>query len=117
MKLILISVTMFLIFTTSGFSELTVDDLDKIRSIVKESETGMKEHIDDKVKEIDKRLNLIFGFVIALISFIALVVGIPQIIMAWQGREQKAQAEKIEKLEQQIGTIVEQIKAGKPVVG
>ena len=77
----------------------------------------MKEHIDDKVKEIDKRLNLIFGFVIALISFIALVVGIPQIIMAWRGREQKAQTEKIEKLEQQIGTIVEQIKAGKPIVG
>ena len=110
MKLILISTTMLLIFTTSGFSELAVDDLDKIRSIVKESESNMKEHIDDKVKEIDKRLNLIFGFVIALIVFIPVVVGIPQIIMAWRGKEQEAQAEKIEKLEQQVRTIAEQIK-------
>lgn len=117
MKLILISITMFLILTAPVFSELTVDDLDKIRSIVEKSEDNMKEHVDDKVKEIDKRLNLIFGFVIALISLIALVVGIPQIIMAWRGKEQKIQAEKIEKLEQQIGTIVEQINAGNPIVG
>lgn len=117
MKLILISITMFLIFTIPGFSELTVDDLDKIRSIVKESEDNTKEHINDKVQEIDKRLNLIFGFVIALIALIAVVVGIPQIIVAWRGKEQKAQAEKIEKLEERIGTIVKQINTEDPIVG
>ena len=77
MKLILISITAFLIFTVPVFSELTVEDLEKIRSIVKESEDRMKEYVKeseagvkeymdikiksvgDKVDEMDKRLNLI----------------------------------------------------------
>ncbi|MDE0011423.1 MAG: hypothetical protein OXU36_09765 [Candidatus Poribacteria bacterium] len=93
MKLILISIIAFLIFTIPVFSELTVQDLEKIRSIVKESEDSLreeikksedrlKEHTDFKVSEMDKRLNMIFGFVIALISLIVVVVGIPQIILA-----------------------------------
>ena len=91
MKLILISITAFLIFAAPVFSELTVEDLEKIRSIVKESEDRLKEdlkasekrlteHIDGKVEEMDKRLNIIFGFVIALISLIVVVIGVPQII-------------------------------------
>ena len=91
MKLILISTTAFLIFTAPVFSELTVKDLEKVRSIVKESEDGVKEHVDlkiknvtDKVEEMDKRLSLISNFVIALIALIILTVNIPQIIMAWR---------------------------------
>ena len=109
MKLILISTTAFLIFTAPIFSELTVKDLEKIRSIVKESEDSVKGHVDlkiknvsDKVDEMDKRLNLISNLVIALVALIILAVGVPQIIMAWRERGQKAQAEKIERLEEQI---------------
>lgn len=122
MKLILISTIAFLIFTAPVFSELTVKDLEKIRSIVKESEDGVKEHVDlkiknitDKVEEMDKRLNLISNFVIALIALIILTVSLPQIIMAWRERGQKAQTEKIEKLEAQIGMIVERMNAGEPI--
>lgn len=122
MKLILISTIAFLIFTAPVFSELTVKDLEKVRSIVKESEDGVKEHVNlkiknvtDKVEEMDKRLSLISNFVIALIALIILTVSIPQIIMAWRERGQKAQAEKIEKLEMQIGMIVEQMNAGEPI--
>ena len=46
---------------------------------------------------------------------IILTVSIPQIIMAWREGGQKAQAEKIEKLEMQIGMIVEQMNAGEPI--
>ena len=133
MKLILISTIAFLIFTAPVFSELTVKDLEKIRSIVKESEDRMKEiikesegrvkeHVDlkiknvtDKVEEMDKRLNLISNFVIALIALIILTVSLPQIIMAWRERGQKAQAEKIEKLEAQIGMIIERINVEEPL--
>lgn len=122
MKLILTSTIAFLIFTAPVFSELTVKDLEKVRSIVKESEDGVKEHVNlkiknvtDKVEEMDKRLSLISNFVIALIALIILTVSIPQIIMAWRERGQKAQAEKIEKLEMQIGMIVEQMNAGEPI--
>ena len=120
MKLILISIIAFLIFTIPVFSELTVQDLEKIRSIVKESEDGLrdeikksedrlKEHIDFKVSEMDKRLNMIFGFVIALISLIVVVVGIPQIIMVWRGRGERTQAEQIQELRQEIETLKQHI--------
>ena len=98
MKLILISITAFLIFAAPVFSELTVKGLEQIRSIVKDSEDRLMKHIDDKVSEIDKRLNLIFGFVIALISLIVVVIGVPQIIMAWRGKEDRTQKEQIQEL-------------------
>ena len=124
MKLILISTTAFLIFTIPVFSELTVEDLEKIRTIIKESEGRVKEHVNlkiknvsDKVDEMDKRLNLISNLVIALVALVILAVGVPQIIMGWRERGQKAQTERIERLEKQIEIIVEQISAGSHIVG
>lgn len=127
MKLILISIIAFLIFTIPVFSELTVQDLEKIRSIVKESEDRLKEHVDDKITEMDKRLNIIFGFVIALIGLIVVVVGIPQIIMAWRERKEKEpvlnseelkiQGERIEELEKHIRVLIERTNAENSTVG
>ena len=122
MKLILISITAFLIFAAPVFSELTVEDLEKIRSIVKESEEHLKEdlkateervmnHVADKFGAVDKRLNLIFGFVIGLISLIVVVVGIPQIIIAWRGKEDRTQKEQIQELRQEIETLKQHIAA------
>ena len=122
MKLILISITAFLIFAVPVFSELTVKDLEKIRSIVKESEDRLKEgleaseerlmkHIGDKVSEMDKRLNLIFGFVVALISLIVVVIGVPQVIMAWRGKEDRTQKEQIQELREEIETLKQHIVA------
>ena len=119
MKLILISITVLLIFAAPAFSELTGTDLEKIRSIVKESEDRLKEdlkesekhlreHIDGKIEEMDKRLNMIFGFVIALISFIVVVVGIPQIIMVWRSSEGRTQKEEIQELRQEIEMLKQQ---------
>ena len=155
MRLILICTTAFLIFAGPVFSELTVQDLEKIRSIVtesenglkkdienirstvkesenglkkdienirstvkesenglreeiKKSEEGLKEHIDFKVSEMDKRLNIVFGFVIALISLIVVVVGIPQIIMVWRGRGERTQAAEIQELRREIEMLKQQ---------
>ena len=109
MKLILISIIALLIFAAPVFGELTVEDLEKIRSIVKESEGRLMTHVADKFGEVDKRLNLIFGFVIALISLIVVVVGIPQIIMAWRGREERTQKEQIQELKQEIEALKQHI--------
>ena len=130
MKLILISITAFLIFAAPAFSELTVTDLEKIRSIVKESEDRLKadlkaseerlkddlnaseerlmQHVADKFGEVDKRLNIIFGFVIALITLIVVVVGVPQIIMAWRGKEDRTQKEQIQELREEIEALKQQ---------
>lgn len=130
MKIILVFIIVFLIFAAPVFSELTVTDLEKIRSIVKESEERLKEdlkasekrlkedietserrlmqHVADKFGEVDKRLNIIFGFVIALITLIVVVVGVPQIIMAWRGKEDRTQKEQIQELRQEIETLKQQ---------
>ncbi len=131
MKLILISIIALLIFATPVFSELSVEDLEKIRSIVKESEDRLKGdfkasedrlkedlkasegrvmiHVGDKFGEVDKRLNIIFGFVIGLISLIVVVVGIPQIIIAWRGKEDRTQKEQIQELRQEIEALKQHI--------
>ncbi len=138
MKLILISITTLLIFATPVFSELTVEDLEKIRSIVKESEDRLKgdlkaseehlkgdlekthssikaseerlmKHVDDKFSEMDKRLNMLSGFVIALISLIVIVVGIPQVLMVWRGKEERTQKEQIQELKHEIEALKQHI--------
>ena len=120
MKLILISTIAFLILTPIVSSELTVEDIEKIGSLIKgsedrlktdikESEDHVKEHVALKIKtvsikvdEMDKRLNQTWGLIIALIALVILAVGIPQIIIAWRANNQKSQAAKIEDLQQKI---------------
>ena len=131
MKLIVILGAALLCFTTSAFSELTVEDIEQIRSIVREettavkeetiaSETRVKEYISQEIakvnikieemdkrltgeiKTLDKRLDQHFMLVLALIAFIAVVIGVPQIIVAMQGKNQRAQDEKIEAQQKQI---------------
>ena len=119
MKLIMTLITAFLLFTTPAFSELTEADIDKIRLIVKEeveaavaaSETRMKHHISTEIKtvnitiaEMDKRLNQIFTLVMGLVALIVVVVGIPQILVALQRKDMRAQDEKIEALQREMET-------------
>ena len=120
MKLTLALCVALLLFTTTAYSQLTDADLNKIRLVVKEevekaveaSEKRMKEHVSQeigkvniKISEMDKRLNHIFTLVITLIAFIAVVVGVPQIIVAMQRKDIRTQDEKIEALMQEIETL------------
>ena len=125
MKLILFLSALLLLCTAPAFSELTADDLEKINEIVRQSETRLKEDISQeiakvyiKIEEMDKRLtgqikalesrqtrdfdtlgkrlDYIFMLVLALVAFVGVVVGIPQIIVAMQRKDIRAQDEKIE---------------------
>ena len=135
MKLILTSTLLLLLLTVPAFSELTPADIDKIRLIVKEeveqavtasearlrkeiaaSETRLKDQLSLEISkvnvtiaEMDKRLSNIFTLVIALIAFIAVVIGIPQIIVAMQRKYQLAQNEKIEAQQRQIEALQERM--------
>ena len=135
MKLITILSVMFLLFTVPAFSELTTADIEKIRSIVKEetaaSEKRMKEYISQEIAKVnikieemdkrltseiralDKRLDHIFTLVIALVAFIAVVIGIPQIIVAMQRKDIRAQDEKIEAQQRQIEALQQEIEKRK----
>lgn len=97
-----------LFFNLSAYSQLRDADLNKIRLVVKEevekaietSEKRMKEYVTQEIAkeirpvnasitEMGKRLDNIFTLVIVLVGFIAAVVGIPQIIVAMQGKNIK----------------------------
>ena len=127
MKTILFCCLVCFVMVAPAFSELTPEDLDKIRLIIKEeiseaearmrteiakSEARMKEYIDikiegveTKIEGVDKRLNLVVGFVSGLIVLIVVTVGIPQIIMSWRGRKDNALERKVEELTREMETL------------
>ena len=131
MKPILFFSLAFFAVTSPVRGALTSQDLDKIRLIVKDevaasekrlraeiatSETRMKDYVDTKFdgvntkfdgvntkfEELDKRITLIVGFISALIILVVVTVGIPQIIMAWRGKNERSQDRKIEELAREI---------------
>ena len=128
MKYTLFFFAAFFVIISPTFGELTSQDLDKIRLIVKEevseseerlgaeiaesekrlraeiekSESNMKGYVDLKFEGVDQQLNLVVGFVSALIILIVVTVGIPQIIIAWRGKNEREQDQKIEELSREI---------------
>ena len=120
MKVMTILLAGVLLVSPQIFADLSVSDLDKIREIVKESETRMKEYIsgeieqiNTKITEMDKRLtnsiNAVdtqvgrnYNLVLGLIALIAFAVGLPQIITALQGSILPEQTEKYEELKHEI---------------
>jgi hypothetical protein len=119
MKNVLFFSILFCTITLPVFGQLTQTDLDKIRLIINDeikkeisnSEKRMKEYISQEIKtvnvkisEIDKRLNMLFGVVIALIA----VIAIPQIIVAWRSSKYNELERKIEHLTQEIQTLKQQ---------
>ena len=116
------------LFGTPAFGELTQADIDKIRLIIKEeveaavtkSEERMKTYVSQEIDKVntrisemdkrlsgeiealDKNLNRLFMLVLALVAFIAVVIGIPQILVVLQRKEVRAQDEKIEEQQKRI---------------
>ena len=135
MKLCLLLILTLLLLSTPVFGELTNADLEKINTMLKESEARMKEHVsqeiakvnlridaldkrltseirsvDQRFDDMNKRLDNQFTLILALFAFLAVVIGIPQILVALQRRHQRAQDEKIEVQQQQIETLIAEIK-------
>ena len=131
MKLILILIALLLLFTAPAFSELTADDLEKIQAIVEkevnDSEKELREYISyeigkvnikmeemdrrltGEIKTLGERLDHIFLLVLALVAFVGVVVGIPQIIVARQRKDMRAQDEKIEMLQKQVEDLLQEM--------
>ena len=90
----------------------------RMSKAIEASEERLKDQISLEISkvnvtiaEMDKRLSNIFTLVIALMAFIAVVIGIPQIIVAMQRKIQLAQNEKIEAQQKQIEAQQEQLEA------
>ena len=116
MKTILTLLILFCAIALPTFAELTDADLDKIRLIVKEeiknevseAEKRITQHVDIKIESVEKRFNLVVGFVSPLMVLIVITVGIPQIIIAFRSRKDREQERRIEELAREIETLKQQ---------
>ena len=131
MKNVLFFTLLFCTISVPVLGELTQADLEKLRVVINDeikkeisnSETRMKEYIakeisnsetlmkksiaqerntvNVKISEMDKRLNMLFGVVIALV----VIVGIPQIVVALRSAKYNELEKKIEHLTEEIQTL------------
>ncbi len=83
MQLITVLSVISLLFAVPAFSALTAADIEKIRSIIK----ALDKHLTGEIETLGERLNHIFMLVMALVVFIAVVIGIPQVIVAMQRKD------------------------------
>ena len=114
---------LFLI-STSAFGALSVDDLEKIREIVKESEDRLRAELalvraetasEARTNEqLDRNLTLF----VALFGFIAVIIGIPLTLVMLQARKERdrdkqhnAQQQQLQEQQRVIETLQQQIES------
>lgn len=110
---IIIFPVLFLI-ALSAVGELTPEDLDKIRWIVKEevkrevsaSEARLKEYVDLKIAGVDTKVGAVEKEMTWLMVLIVVAVGIPQILIAWRSRKDREQ----ERINQELRKEIEALK-------
>ncbi len=89
---------------------IKIEEMDKrLTSEIK----ALDSRLTVEIRALDKRLDHIFTLVIALVAFIAVVIGIPQIIVAMQRKDIRAQDEKIEAQQRQIEALQQEIEKRK----
>ena len=91
MKILFFALAFFLFFSTSVFAALSVEDLEKIRQIVNESEARLETRFTaeiraqgDRITEQGKRLDFHGTLLVALIVTIITFVGVPLGIITYQ---------------------------------
>ena len=153
MKTILCACIACVLIASPAHSELTPQDLDKIRLILTEeiskSETRLKKEISDteaqlkkeisdteaqlklyidlkiqnvetqikgldtkmdtKIDNVEKRVTFATNLVYALIALIVVAVGIPQMIIVWRGREERALERRMEEMVRQNAEMAQAI--------
>ena len=121
------------VMTLSAHAALTSQDLDKIRLIIHEANAPIKAEIASVKEELSKdivsvkeelskeigstknevsavggRLNGLENMMTWLMVLIGVVVGIPQIIMAWRSKKDRAQEEQMQELRREIELLKQQ---------
>ena len=133
LKTILCLCVCFFVITVSTHAELTPQDLDKIRLIIHEANAPIKAEIvsvkeelskdivsvkeellkeigstKNEVSEVRGRLDGLEKMMTWLMVLIGVVVGIPQIIMAWRSKKDRVQEEHIQELRREIEALKQQ---------
>ena len=78
-----------LLISTSAFGALSVEDLEKIREIVKESEDRLRAENAASEARTSKQLDRNLTLFVALFGFIAVIIGIPLTLVMLQTRKER----------------------------
>jgi septal ring factor EnvC (AmiA/AmiB activator) len=122
MKTIIFFSILFCAIALPSFAELTPQDLDKIRLIVKEEIEKEIEplkaeiaSVKDEIASVKQDVASLSGRVAGiekqitwLMALIVVAVGIPQIIVVWRSRKDREQERKIEELAREIEMLKQQ---------
>ena len=122
MKPILLFSILFCAIAMPAIGELTDADLDKIRLIVKEEVKKEITITNTKIDGLDTRLRTVETNVAWtrgkldtldkhinwLMALIVVAIGIPQLVVAWRSRKDRALEKQIETLTQEIETLKQQ---------
>ncbi|RKU09548.1 hypothetical protein C6501_15260 [Candidatus Poribacteria bacterium] len=126
MKNVLLLSIIFCTIVLPAFADLTPQDLEKIRSIIKEENAPIKAEIESikddittlkidvagmkgKLEGVDKQISHATNLTYGLIALIVVAVGIPQIIMVWRDRGESAQDRRIEELTREQNRRIEEL--------
>ena len=109
---------LFLISTSSAFGALSVEDLEKIREIVKESEDRLRAENAASEARTSKQLDRNLTLFVALFGFIAVIIGIPLTLVMLQARKERdrdkqhnAQQQQLQEQQRVIETLQQQIES------
>ena len=123
MKTILVLSILFCAIALPALGELTDADLDKIRLIVKASESSLKEHtkseiersetrmksyVDAKIESVKTPIAWLIGILVAMIAIIGLPFAILTIFLGWRSIKDNTQEKQIEVLTREIELLKQQ---------
>ena len=125
MKTILVLLILFSVIALPALGELTDADFNQIRLIVNEEVKPIKadivtlktdvawirdkfEGIDKQFEGVNQRITHATNVSYGLIALIVAAIAIPQIIMAWRSRKDRALEKQIETLTQEIEALKQQ---------
>ena len=122
MKKVLLFSIIFCTITLPALADLTPEDLNQIRLIVKEEvekvikpiETDIEAikteigSVKENVASLNGRVGGLEKQMIFLMAIIVVAVGIPQVIIAWRTKRERAQEKQIETLTREVETLKQQ---------
>ena len=116
MKLGLSLLISLLLISTAAFGALSVDDFEKIREIVKESEDRLRAENAASEARTSKQLDRNLTLFVALFGFIAVIIGIPLTLVMLQTRKERDRDKQHNAQQQQIQTQQQQLHEQQQVI-
>ncbi len=84
MKTILALSILLCAIALPSLGELTVEDIEKIDTKIKESEARTREHINTQIESIDKRLSLVTSLIVGLMALIGIPLVVLTVMIGWR---------------------------------